>query len=160
MPRSGKGCTKPGPCLLHECLPCSAFLGCPMGKDVTPIDNDMQVAQGAQVSEALSVQFTLPEVGLSTPNTAAINIWHPEADWVQQPLRKQQSRHPPCIHPWDSLNPPSLTKPIPQSSAISRQLCSLRTRDSIVLETENRKAEGSHTSLAGACPLISLSLSF
>lgn len=52
----------------------------------------MQVAQGAQVSEALPVQATLPEVGLSTPNTVGINIWHPEADRVQQLPGKQQEQ--------------------------------------------------------------------
>jgi hypothetical protein len=95
MPGRGKGHTS----LLHECLPCSAFLGSHMGKDISSIGNDMQAAQGAQVSEALSMQSTLPEVGCSTPNTAVINIWRPEADRVQQLPRKatqqESSMHSP-----------------------------------------------------------------
>lgn len=59
-----------------------------MGKDRTPKGEDVQVGQEARVSEALSVQSTLPEVGLTTPSTAAINTWQPEADRVRQPPRE------------------------------------------------------------------------
>lgn len=177
MPGNEKGHRKPRPCLLHEGLSCSAFLGCRMRKDITLKGEDVQIRQRAQVSETL--QSILPEVGLTTPNTAAVNTWQLEADRIQQLPKEatervsckragslwQSGRQPLRVQPWDLvLNPPSHNQPITHTAlGHSRLLCRVRPGDQRVLETETRKTEGPllpwqmHTY---TCPLISLSLSF